>query len=86
MTKSKKTQHETIVMSLEVHRYPAKTMFLRTEVASGAVGGYEFEFSTNISGEPIVRIGNGNWYLLNIIDFVMKAAETEGIPADLETE
>lgn len=77
----KKTPHETLIMSLEVNKYPPETMFLREAVADGEISGIPLEISTNASGEPIVRIGKGSWYLLDIRKFVEAVAMAEGIPA-----
>jgi hypothetical protein len=80
MTK-KKIPHKILHMNLEVHKYPPETLFLRTEVASGKINGLDLEFSTNASGEPIVRIGDGSWYLLDIRKFIEAVADAEGVPA-----
>lgn len=81
MTK-KKTSHKTLTMNLEVNKYPPETLFLRTAVGDGKINGHDVELSTNASGEPIVRIGKGSWYLLDIRKFIEAVAEAEGIPAE----
>jgi len=66
---------------LELHRYPARTLFLRTHVGKGSLGNDPVELTTNtVSGESIVRIGkDGPWYVVPWKPLVLAVAKAEGL-------
>lgn len=54
---------EKISVPVDVHVYPADTLFMRMEVGSGqAEDGTPIEVTQNVDGAMLVRFGDGEWY------------------------
>lgn len=71
---------ESLDIIVKVHRYPSGTLFLRETIGDGKLGDQDVEFSLNASGQPMVRIGQGHWYLFNIQSMIEAVGELEKLP------
>jgi hypothetical protein len=79
----KATKFTSVTVPVEVHVYPARTLFLREHVGKAERAGKTWEMALNVDGTPMIRLPDRRW-----VAFGWKALTqaTEAIGADVAAQ